>query len=334
MQWYKEGKTALTFDDVLIRPAYSELTSRQDVDITTEFPWPINMIEANLFIAPIMVANMRSLATVAMAQALLPENILVPAHRFQTIDEELNIVENTTSSICSASIGLHDRDRTEIMADKHSILFLELAHADSKQAVDEIKWIKQNFKNKLLIVGNVATYDGAARLFASGADVCKCGIGSGSICTTRIVTGTGVPQFSAIAECVKAGPTIGDGSIRCSGDVVKCLAAGAKAVMIGSLFAGTEEAAGEVVEGRKVFFGMASKDNGQVRDGNVPEGISHTVPYVGSALTIAKNLLGGIRQGLAMVGAANLKELREMAVFQRVSHATGYENHPHIKYRK
>jgi IMP dehydrogenase len=181
----------------------------------------------------------------------------------------------------------------------------------------------------------VATADACKRLLDAGAAMVKVGIGPGSVCTTRLVTGCGVPQLSAVAECAAVGPIIADGGIKCSGDIVKALAAGATMVMVGSLFAGTDEAAGQRLRGigGKVYYGMASREAGRVAGGNVPEGITATVPYAGSAAGIAGELLAGLRQGMAMVGARTLKELREKAIFERVSPATARENQPHIKER-
>jgi len=333
MQWHDNGLEGLTFDDVLIRPGYSELQSRQDVDIYA------HAIGGCLYDGyPIIVANMKSLATSDMMKALAPD-IMVPAHRFQSISDEVSDIltlERYDDCMLAGSVGLNDRERTEQVADVSHIIFLELAHADSMQAIDEIRWIKRQFPDKFLVAGNVATSDATKRLFDAGVDTVKCGIGCGATCTTRLVTGCGVPQLSAILECAPCGPIIADGGIRTSGDIVKALAAGAELVMIGSLFAGTDEASGERIRGAgsKVFYGMASKEAGKIVNGNVPEGIAAEVPYSGKAIQVAKELLGGLRQGMAMVGARNLDDLRNKAVFQRVSHASFIEGHPHILDRK
>jgi IMP dehydrogenase len=271
-----------------------------------------------------------------MIEAMHPLHVLVPAHRFQSIADEIQSVNsNFTNSPIAASIGLNDRERiTALYGSGVGLLFLELAHADSKAATEEIKWIRNNCKNALVVAGNVATADACNHLFNAGAHIVKVGIGSGSICTTRLITGCGVPQLSAIMECSAVGPIIADGGIRNSGDLTKALAAGASFVMIGSLFAGTDEAAGGNSSQGHVYYGMASAQAGRVKEGCVPEGISTTVPYVGSAVKVANDLLAGLRQGMAMVGAKNLKELREKAVFQRVTSATVVENQPHILFRR
>jgi IMP dehydrogenase len=269
-----------------------------------------------------------------MFQALAPLGIIVPSHRFQSTEEQLKFHQELGTWPNGVSVGIGERERAEAFQNAN-MFFLELAHADSKAAIEETKWLASSFPNSVLVVGNVATADACKRLFDAGADMVKVGIGPGSVCTTRLVTGCGVPQFSAVAECAATGPIIADGGIKCSGDIVKALAAGAAMVMVGSLFAGTDEAAGQRIRGigGKIYYGMASREAGKVTDGNVPEGIAATVPYAGSAKAVAEELLAGLRQGMAMVGARTLEELREKAVFQLVSPSTVRENQPHIRER-
>ncbi len=330
MRWHDNGTPGLTYDDVLIRPAYSELASRSIVNIRSDF-----LKIPRVF--PIMAANMKTIATYEMAAALWPMRVPVPSHRFQSPESQFIFHSDTVCEVGEnhlASVGLDERDRLEKLSFFEGlVVMLELAHCDSKAAVEEIKWLKQ--QGYTVIAGNVATADACRRLFDAGADIVKVGIGPGSVCTTRIVTGCGVPQFSAVLECAPTGPIIADGGIKCSGDIVKALAAGAQMVMTGSLLAGTDEADGGRTKGieGKLYYGMASRKAGKVTNGNVPEGIAATVPYAGSAANVIDELLAGVRQGLAMVGARNLEELREKAVFQRVSPATIAENHPHIKER-
>lgn len=333
VQWHDNGLEAITYDDVVIRPQYSHLSSRFDSKVTTD-------IEVHGYVrevCPIIIANMKTLATKEMKVALAPLNVIVPAHRFQSIEDEVVFLKHANIHPNAGTVGLHDRERTERVGDASDILFLELAHADTKDCVEEIRYIKGMFPKKTLVVGNVATADACKRLFDAGANIVKVGIGGGSICVTRRVTGCGIPQLSAIMECAKTGPIVGDGGIRESGDLVKCFAAGAKYAMVGSLLAGTDEAAGEVIDqgGKhvKTFVGMASLDAGKVKPGCVPEGISAMVPYVGPAHKIVSDLIAGIRQGLAMVGARNLAELKEKAIFQRISHSSLVESLPHIKLR-
>ncbi|WP_022855210.1 IMP dehydrogenase [Thermodesulfobacterium thermophilum] len=231
------------------------------------------------------------------------------------------------------------------------VLFIDSAHGHSKNVIETIKEIKYHFPDCQLIAGNVATAEGAEALIKAGADGIKVGIGPGSICTTRIVAGAGVPQLTAIHNCAvvaeKYGiPVIADGGIRFSGDIVKALAAGAHAVMIGNLFAGTEEAPGETIlyEGRtyKVYRGMGSlsamaKRGGSERYGQegedlsklVPEGIEGKVPYRGPVSNMIYQLVGGIRSGMGYCGCRTIEELRKKAKFIKITPAGYRESHVH-----
>jgi IMP dehydrogenase len=230
-------------------------------------------------------------------------------------------------------------------------LVVDTAHGHSKGVLEMVKKLKKDYKDLDIVAGNVATASACKALIEAGVDGIKVGIGPGSICTTRVVAGIGVPQFSAIMECAEYCrkhniPVIADGGIKLSGDVVKALAVGASSVMIGSLFAGTDEAPGEMVlyQGRafKVYRGMGSlgamslgsKDRyGQasVEDMSklVPEGIEGQVPYRGSLSTNIFQLVGGLRSGMGYVGAKNLIELCEKAEFITISSASLKESHPH-----
>jgi len=229
-------------------------------------------------------------------------------------------------------------------------LCIDTSHGHTQSVLDAIGQIKNACPNVHLIAGNVATRVGARDLIAAGADSIKIGIGPGSICTTRIITGAGMPQLTAVFECAeeasKTGtPVIADGGIRYSGDLAKALAAGATAVMIGSLFAGTDEAPGEKVllEGRsfKVYRGMGSIDAMQVGGRNryyqddedigklVPEGIEGRVAYKGELADSVHQLVGGLRAGMGICGAKNLATLRTEAQFIRVTSAGVRESHPH-----
>jgi len=241
-------------------------------------------------------------------------------------------------------------NRVEAMIKAHvDVLVVDTAHADSVKVLNTIKEIKENYEIEL-IGGNVATYEGAKRLINAGADAIKVGIGPGSICTTRVVTGVGVPQVYAIQECSRACkefnvPLIADGGIRYSGDICKALAVGADSVMIGSLFAGTEESPGEVVlyKGRsyKEYRGMGSM--GAMKNGSkdryfqednestklVPEGIEGRVPYKGSLSSCVLQLLGGVRAGMSYCGSKTIEELQRKSRLIKISNAGLRESHPH-----
>ncbi len=236
-----------------------------------------------------------------------------------------------------------------LVKSKVDIIVLDTAHGHSIGVIEAVKRIKIEYPNLPVIAGNVATAEATIELIEAGADAIKVGIGPGSICTTRVVTGIGgVPQITAIMNCAKAAkeyniPVIADGGIKYSGDITKAIAAGASMVMIGSLFAGTNESPGEeeLYEGRrfKVYRGMGSI--GAMQEGSrdryfqeilkklVPEGVEGRVPYRGPLGDVVYQLLGGLRSGMGYVGAKNIRELHEKAKFIKITGASLIENHPH-----
>ena len=254
---------------------------------------------------------------------------------------------------CGAAVGVgpERNERVEkLIGVGCDVIIIDTAHAHSKRVVDSIKDIKKNFKNIEIIAGNIATSEGAEALIKAGADALKIGVGPGSICTTRVIAGIGVPQITAINEVFKVSekkriPIIADGGIKFSGDITKALASGAYSVMIGNLFAGTDEAPGETVlfQGRtyKVYRGMGSieamkhgsKDryaqDDVIEDKLVPEGIQGRVPYRGSLGGIVYQLVGGIKSGMGYTGCKNLKTLRQSAKFLRITNAGFRESHVH-----
>jgi IMP dehydrogenase len=235
-----------------------------------------------------------------------------------------------------------------LVSSKVDAVVLDTAHGHTKRVMDAVKLIKKRYKDLLIIAGNVGTAEGTEDLVRAGADVVKVGIGPGSICTTRVVAGVGMPQITAIMNCYEVAnnyevPLIADGGIRYSGDIIKALAAGASAVMIGNIFAGTDESPGEKViyQGRsfKEYRGMGSE--GAMKGGAadryfqegqnkfVPEGVEGLVPYKGSVRDIVFQLVGGVKAGMGYVGAQNLKELRERKRFVRISFSALRESHVH-----
>jgi IMP dehydrogenase len=252
-----------------------------------------------------------------------------------------------------AAIGTGDDARNRLVALKDvgvDFVVIDTAHGDSKNVIETLKWAKSKFPELPVIAGNVATAEGAAHLYEAGADAVKVGMGCGSICTTRIVAGVGIPQFTAIRNCSVVAkkfnrPLIADGGIKYSGDAVKALAAGADVVMLGSLFAGTDEAPGEIVfyqgrtyksyrgmgsieamrEGSRDRYGQSSVDS----DSLVPEGIEGMVPYNGELSDVLYQLVGGIRAGLGYLGCHKLSELQGKAEFVRISAQGLKESHVH-----
>jgi len=252
----------------------------------------------------------------------------------------------------AVGVGEGTEERVEALAGAGvDVIVVDTAHGHSQGVLERVTWVKKHFPKIEVIGGNIATADAALALVDAGADAVKVGIGPGSICTTRIVAGVGVPQISAIANVEaalkKSGvPFIADGGIRFSGDISKAIAAGANSVMLGGMFAGTEEAPGEVelFQGRsyKSYRGMGSvgamqKGSSdryfQESDGNadklVPEGIEGRVPYKGSVVAVIHQLMGGLRASMGYVGCATIEEMRKKAEFVQITSAGMRESHVH-----
>ncbi|MCP4581694.1 MAG: IMP dehydrogenase [candidate division Zixibacteria bacterium] len=250
----------------------------------------------------------------------------------------------------AVGVGKQAIERARVLIDAGvDVLVVDSSHGHSKGVLDSVKSLKSKFPHLALIAGNVATSEGTASIIKAGADAVKIGIGPGSICTTRVVTGAGMPQITAIRESAEEAakhniPIIADGGITYSGDIAKALAAGAQSVMIGSLFAGTREAPGEIVlfEGRsyKVYRGMGSVE--AMKSGSadryfqdessnkmVPEGVVGRVPYKGSLSDSVFQLLGGVRAGMGICGAKDIETLQKDAKFIRITAAGVREGHPH-----
>jgi IMP dehydrogenase len=255
---------------------------------------------------------------------------------------------------CAAAIGATGDylERAEALINSRvDAIVIDTAHGHSSRVVEAVKKVKAKFSGVEIIAGNIATAEATKALIDAGVDAVKVGIGPGSICTTRVVTGAGVPQITAITECVNAAkgtnvPIIADGGVKFSGDVVKAIASGADSVMIGSLFAGTEEAPGEIIlfQGRnfKTYRGMGSigamkkgssdrySQEGTVSDSKyVPEGIEGRVAYKGTVSEMVTQLIGGLRSGMGYTGCKTIKELQENAKFVRITSAGLRESHVH-----
>ena len=279
------------------------------------------------------------------------------------IDYPAGVTDERGRLLCAAAIGVGEKalSRLDLLVEAGvDAVAIDTAHGHTQLVIDTIRQARQRHPRLPIIAGNVANGEGASALIDAGAGAIKVGIGAGSICTTRIVAGTGVPQISAINACAAVCrerdiPLIADGGIKYSGDIVKALAAGADVVMLGSLLAGLEESPGEIIlyEGRryKVYRGMGSMGamqghgadrygsgtpsptggpaGGQIRDKLVPEGVEGQVPYKGQLRDVIYQMMGGVRSGMGYVGAADLAELREKAQFTRITNAGLLESHPH-----
>ncbi len=339
---------ALTFDDVLLVPNYSEVIPTE-VDTST-----LATLKIKLQI-PIMSSAMDTVSEAKMAIALGQIGGLSVIHKNFNIQEQSAAVAEVkkiglpAAAAIGATGDFLDRAAALIKAGVN-VLVVDTAHGHSKRVLDAVKQIKKLYPKIEIIAGNIATAEGAKALIKAGADAVKVGIGPGSICTTRMVSGCGVPQITAIMDVVAAckktkTPVIADGGIKYSGDVTKAIAAGASCVMIGSLFAGTDEAPGEVFEDHgkkyKSYRGMGSL--GAMNQGSkdrygqekvvggklVPEGVEARVAYKGSVAPIVDQLIGGLRSGMGYSGAKNILELHKKAKFVRITNAGLRESHVH-----
>lgn len=328
---YGLKKEYFTFDDVLLVPRRSRVFSRKDVSLRSNFSRNI------ILDLPIVSANMDTVTESKMAIAMAQNGGIGIIHRFLTIEQQAEEVAKVKKArlLVGAALGVKDAiERAKAMIDAGAdVLVVDIAHGHNERALWAIKILKKKFKKIDIVGGNVATKHGVLDLIRAGADAIKIGIGPGAACTTRIVTGVGVPQLSAIIEAVAVAkkfgvPIIADGGIKNSGDICKALAAGANTVMIGNLFAGTDEAPGEHIfedgSGYKIYRGMASRgvvisDDGFYR---TPEGKSGRVPYRGKAEGVLDDLASGLRSSMSYLGAKTIKEYQKNAEFIRVSHHT------------
>ena len=335
-------KQGLTFDDVLLEPQRTSV-QRHEVSVKTKISKNISLD------IPLVAAASDTVSEPELAVALSNAGGIAVLHRNCSIEDQVRMVKEVKAlgARVGGAIGPTDIERAMAL-DKAGVdvVVMDCAHAHADGIIDAAKKIKASIKADF-IVGNIATAE-AARDFANIADGLKVGIGPGSICTTRIVSGVGVPQITAIENVVsvahkKGIPVIADGGIRASGDIVKALATGASAVMLGSLFAATKEAPGEIIDDRgriyKVYRGMGSKealekrhavDRYQQQSGNhTPEGVSGMVPYRGTVDELVNELVSGVRSGMGYVGAKTIPDIKKQARFIQITSAGLLESHPH-----
>ena len=362
----KFAKKGLTFDDVLLIPAESHVLPNE-VDLSTKLA---DNIKLNI---PLISAGMDTVTEGAMAIAMALQGGLGVVHKNMSIQAQAGEVANVKSVVvpsnatkaavddqnrllCAAAVGVTSDtfERAEALLEAGAdAIVIDTAHGHSAGVLRKIKEFREHFPKQTLIAGNVATGDATRALFDAGVDVVKVGIGPGSICTTRIVAGVGVPQITAIYDAASAAreyhkPIIADGGIKYSGDVVKALAAGGNAVMLGSMISGTTEAPGDIFEenGKKFkrYRGMGSVGamaqahgssdryfQGGVNEANklVPEGVEARVGYKGDVSDVVFQIDGGLRSGMGYCGAANIPELIEKAQFVQITNAGLRESHPH-----
>ena len=329
-----EQDIKLDFSDVLIRPKRSTLESRKDVILERDFKFPHS--KQTWKGVPIIASNMDTVGTVPMYHKLKDYNILTCFHKFLDIEE---YPKNDTNNYI-VSIGIRDEDfnKLRFLYNKYpsscNIVCVDIANGYIKKLVDFCKKVRELIPNCILIAGNVVSREMTEELILNGkVDIVKVGIGSGSVCTTRLQTGVGMPQLSAIIECSDAahgcnGHIISDGGITCPGDASKAFGAGADFVMLGSILAGHEESGGELVEDGdekyKVFYGMSSdtamdKHYGGIEVHRSSEGKTVKIKYKGPVENTILDLLGGIRSTCTYVNARNLKDLSKCCTFLRVN---------------
>ncbi|MDQ0475895.1 MULTISPECIES: GMP reductase [Chryseobacterium] len=334
-----ENELKLGFKDVMIRPKRSTLKSRSQVSLERTFTFRNSQkIWTGV---PIIAANMDTVGTFEMAEALAKDQIITAIHKHYTLSEWSDFLKNQEDSIydyIALSTGISKADEEKIQQIVHAhpkinFLCIDVANGYSEYFVGFVKKMRQIFPDKTIIAGNVVTGEMVEELILAGADIIKVGIGPGSVCTTRIKTGVGYPQLSAIVECADAahglgGHIISDGGCKVPGDVAKAFGGGADFVMLGGMFAGHDESGGEIVEenGRKyrLFYGMSSqtameKHSGGVAEYRASEGKTVRVVYKGAVAETVKDILGGVRSTCTYVGASQLRELSKRTTFIRVA---------------
>lgn len=335
------NKEHIGFDDILLVPQYSEIESRKDVSLKT------NLTNGIVLDLPIIAAPMDTVCEWEMVEAMDRAGGLGILHRYMTIEEQCSMVKMSCAQEGVRNIGGSVGARESFLEDAKmlrdagaNVILIDVANGHNKNAITAVKILRKELGEEIhIMAGNVATWDGFARLAEAGADSIRVGIGGGSACTTRVVSAHGIPTLSSILD-IRAkidymeGPAlIADGGIRNSGDAAKALAAGAHALMIGRLFAGTTESPGQVIDNHKVFRGMASREAQEAGRGVVSgvEGISTTVPYVGSVSNVINDFNAGLRSALSYTGVDNLIDFHSEAMYNRVTSSTLNETKPHAK---
>lgn len=333
-----KGKPSLCFDDILLVPQISNIRSRKEIDL---------MMYGYKF--PVVASPMDTVCDYKMAATIANYGGIGFIHRYMEkpdqllqLQKALLMTQEQNKSgvgIAISSIDVFDTEYIESAIDLGCEWFcIDTANGHNELAVKAVKMLKQYGESIKVMAGNVATADGYKYLAMAGADAVRVGIGGGSACTTRIVTGHGMPTLQSVMDCHEAKKESGldalivaDGGLKTQGDIVKAFAAGADLIMLGSMLAGTDESPGDVIDGHKIFRGMASAEaqidwRGEV---SVAEGISTTIPYKGTVLSIFNDIENGLRSGCSYTGVENLAELSENAIFTIVTSNSIHESRPH-----
>ncbi len=351
---------ALAFDDVLLAPRYSDIPSRWDssIDLSTEISPYLKLR------LPVISSPMDTITGPTMAIEMWKVGALGVVHRYNTIEKQCEMAKEILDAGCVAGFAIGATgdylERAKILYSNFGVdvFCIDVAHGNSRVAINAVAELRKALPKATIIAGNVSDHDGAYSIANAGADSIRIGIGSGSLCSTRIVSGSGVPTLTSLLDCKNRGyrSLIADGGIKNSGDAVKALAAGATSIMIGSLIAGTHETPGELVDSRgntrnkwvtdidggtsswryKKYRGMASKWavaewRPEAKDKIVPEGEETLVEYKGMVKDVLFQLEGGIRSGMTYSGARTVKELQSKAKFIRITSAGHIESQPHLK---
>lgn len=366
MSKLQDAPRAYSFDDFFLAPVHSEIKSRKDPDLSVS----LNNFSYRL---PIVSSPMNTVTGEEMLAVMNSVGGTSVLHRYLSIPEQCKIAERHLGFAAAdfwVAVGVNGdaAERIdELWRTGVRSFCIDVANGHSTHCINAVKNIRQKYPEARIMAGNVCTYDGAYRLAEAGANAIRAGVGGGSMCTTRMVTGHGVPQLTAIEDCVKIKEpqeyhlgygdrgtnyyyhkegfpdvaVIADGGIRSSGDIVKCLAIGADAVMLGGLLAGTSATPGETHKDQngmlyKYYHGMASEAGraswfDREKTSFVPEGESMRVPYKGDTAKIILDIAGGVRSGMSYSGASNLEELRKKATWCRVTSSGVQEAQPHGK---
>jgi IMP dehydrogenase len=335
-------KQTITFGDVLLEPQYSDITSRKEVSLKTPLDPHFGLD------IPIIASPMDTVSEWEMASAMSSLGGMAVIHRYNSIKEQVEQIEKTfndnSTALVGAAVGVSGdfvERAYECFKAGADVICVDVAHGDHSLMKEALRRLDDKLRGKASIMaGNVATLDGFNRLADWGADSIRVGIGGGSICSTRIQTGHGIPTLQSVIDCGQTDRDailIADGGIKNSGDIVKALAAGADAVMLGSLLAGTEETPSETFRDRdgrcfKAYRGMASAEAQKAWRGKASslEGVSTTIPCKGPVKNVVEELLTGVRSGLSYSGARDIPELRSKARFILQSHAASVESSTHI----
>ena len=334
-----EADIKLDYQDVLFKPKRSTLTSRKDVDLTRTFKFYNSGKEWSG--TPIMASNMDGVGTFEMAKVLQDKKMITVLRKHYSLDDWKTAIGDGVKmkylSVCTGTGVIWDKDAPDYATMKAVLekypdvpfICVDVANGYHENYADFIGRLRDQYPDKTIIAGNVITAEMTEELILKGADIVKCGIGPGSVCTTRLMTGVGVPQLSGIIECADAangvgGHVIADGGCVYPGDVAKAFGAGAHFVMLGGMLAGHDESKGEIINGKVTFYGMSSDaamaKHGRRKDGyRGAEGKVVQIPHKGSVDATITEILGGVRSACTYIGAKRLKDMPKCATFVQVN---------------